>query len=274
MPIVASMYFVRFILLWVICLLPHAALTQSAETPVEVTPLAGWRVNATTHMAAFQVRLGDGWKTYWRAPGDAGIPPRIIWSETSNVHSATFIWPTPEVFYIAGTRSIGYHDGVTLPLELTVSDPGQDAVIAGTLELGVCEEICIPVSIPFELSLSASQNQRVATITAALVDQPLSAVEASMERPSCAIEPFDDGLRITAEFELPKGQLPETIVIEANDPDIWVSSPALTHEAGKVTAAAELLHLDGGAFALDRSALRFTVFGLGHAVDLHGCRPG
>ncbi len=63
----------------------------------------------------------------------------------------------------------------------------------------------------------------------------------------------------------------EVVVIEAGDPSVWVSEPGVQRQGGTLTAQARMIHVDGGAFAVDRSALRFTVLGDGRAVDITGC---
>ena len=46
----------------------------------------------------FQIRLAQGWKTYWRSPGDAGMPPQLDWSESQNLEDAEILWPAPKRF--------------------------------------------------------------------------------------------------------------------------------------------------------------------------------
>ena len=56
---------------------------------------------------AFQMQ--PGWKTYWRTPGDSGVPPRFDFSKSDNVEAVTVLWPAPMKFDDgAGGQSIGY----------------------------------------------------------------------------------------------------------------------------------------------------------------------
>jgi DsbC/DsbD-like thiol-disulfide interchange protein len=71
------------------------------------------------HMAAVELQLAPGWKTYWRSPGDAGIPPSFDWSGSENVKSVRLHWPAPEVFEANGMQTIGYHERLVLPVEIT-----------------------------------------------------------------------------------------------------------------------------------------------------------
>jgi len=75
--------------------------------------------------------LAPGWKTYWRAPGDGGIPPRFDWQGSENLGGAEFHWPVPQVFHENGLRSMGYYDSVVIPVEVSVPNAGAPARMRG-----------------------------------------------------------------------------------------------------------------------------------------------
>jgi DsbC/DsbD-like thiol-disulfide interchange protein len=262
----------RHLLVLPACLL--LALPVQAEMPpddlarLEVLP--GWRTGEGRHMAALRVTLAPGWKTYWRAPGAAGLPPLLDLSDSTGVTAAEPRWPVPEVFHFGGMRSIGYHDAVTIPLDLTLS--GGPARLAGEIEIGVCDEICVPVRLPFALDLPAA-GDRDPVIAAALVDRPMTAEEARAEA-TCAMASDGEGLALTVRLSMPPLGSDEAVVIEAADPGLWISEAAARREGAVLTATADALSRDGGAFALDRSGLRITVLAEGRAVDIQGCAAG
>ncbi len=259
-------------LMTALCLLAAPASAQTLDDIVRLDVLPGWRTADGTHVAGLQITLAPGWKTYWRAPGDAGIPPQIDFAASNNVGSARFIWPVPEVFDQSGMRSIGYTDGVVVPVELTPNAQGE-MTLTGMLDIGVCEEICIPVRLPFDLTLPA-QGQRDPVIVASLVNRPLTAAEASVTAATCAVSPNADGLTLTATLSMPQAGRIEEVVIEAGDPLVWVSEPDVARSGGQLTATVDMVHVSGGGFALDRSAVRVTVLGSDHAVDIQGCSAG
>ncbi|MEJ6478965.1 MAG: protein-disulfide reductase DsbD family protein, partial [Octadecabacter sp.] len=86
---------------------PAAADPMDGVAAFDILP--GWRTDRGTHMVAVRISLAPGWKTYWRAPGDAGIPPQFQWDGSQNINAAQFHWPIPEVMNQNGMRSIGYH---------------------------------------------------------------------------------------------------------------------------------------------------------------------
>lgn len=103
--------------------------------------LPGWRTAEGTHMTALRIRLDPGWKTYWRAPGEAGIPPRFDWSGSRNIASVRFHWPAPQVFRQNGMRALGYQGELILPIELVPSVPGGAITMRTEVELGICEDV-------------------------------------------------------------------------------------------------------------------------------------
>jgi suppressor for copper-sensitivity B len=101
------------------------------------------------------VELEKGWKTYWRSPGEGGIAPAITWQ--GNPPPATWFWPTPQRFDVAGISTQGYHQRVTLPIVLKGTVPQQ---LAGTLTLSTCSNVCILTDYPFKLDLTTPADPK------------------------------------------------------------------------------------------------------------------
>ncbi|MBF9030709.1 hypothetical protein HKCCE3408_09935 [Rhodobacterales bacterium HKCCE3408] len=246
---------------------PAPAQTPDLDDVVEVRLLPGWRRADGSHMAAIEIRLAPGWKTYWRSPGEGGIPPVLSISGAE----ARMHWPRPEVFLSAGLRTIGYHDDVIFPIEL---DLGAGAhPIEGRIDIGVCQDVCLPVSLPISATLQdgGSPDPR---IVAALADQPLSADEASAGAATCTIRPISDGMSVEARLPLPSTGGEETVVFEHPDPSIWISGATSSRDGGWLVARADLVPADASPFALNRSDLRITVLGTHDAVEFRGCTAG
>jgi len=270
---VRAMILRRLLLAVPLLLLPLVAAADSFAPPVTFEVLPGWRTAQGTHIAAFRFRLAPGWKTYWRAPGEAGIPPRVDWTGSENIATAGFRWPAPEVFDLNGMRSIGYHDGLVLPIELTLPDPSSNAELRGRIEIGVCEDICVPVAFDFAVTLPDG-GARDPLIVAALVDRPMTGAEAGMGPITCALSPSKDGLHVAASLPIADTGGREVVVIEAGNDDIWVSETTVTRTGGALAVGADMVHYSGGAFAIDRSAIRFTVLGRDRTVEVEGCSAG
>lgn len=102
-----------------------------------------------------QIKLAPGWKTYWRSPGDTGIPPQLDWSGSENLKSAKISWPLPEQFEAYGFSSWGYHDEVVFPIDIALQEVGNPLHLKLRVQLGICEDVCIPYAHDFTLSLDA-----------------------------------------------------------------------------------------------------------------------
>lgn len=125
---------------------PFAATANPYADNLSVRLIPGWEQRDGSHIAGLELRLKDGWKTYWRAPGDAGVPPIFSWQGSENVGRVTVMWPKPQVFWQNGMRSIGYSDRVILPLRV---DPSHDGAVHldGELQVGICSDICVPLLV-------------------------------------------------------------------------------------------------------------------------------
>ncbi|MEO1677578.1 MAG: protein-disulfide reductase DsbD domain-containing protein [Pseudomonadota bacterium] len=259
--------FCLFLALWG----PVAAFAQGVPSDVvRAEVLGGWQTERGTRMAALRLTLAPGWKTYWRAPGDAGIAPRFDWSGSRNLAGVSLHWPAPDVFDAFGMRTIGYADELVLPIEFRPRRAGAPIAVAAEMELGVCEDVCIPAELSFTADLSGA-GAPDPLIRTALAAGPVSARRAGVAAVACRFSPISDGMQLDAKIEMPALGGGEVAVVEAGNPSVWVSEPQVARSGGTLHLRADLVPAPGTALALDRSALRFTILGTGRAVDIRGC---
>ncbi len=266
--------------------LPSAALSAASGEPaaakvaekiegvhtIEILP--GWKEPGGNRIAALRIRLEPGWKTYWRAPGDAGIPPSLDWEGSRNIRALTIHWPRPQVTRSNGMRSVVYEGDVVLPLEITPEDPERPVLLRARVDLGLCKDICIPASARLDMEIAPAASAPDPAIRAALAARPMSAEEAGVRGVTCAAEPISDGLRVTARIEMPAAGGEEIALMEAPEPSIWVSEGETRREGGALIATAEMVPPENAPFALDRSGVRITVLGSERAVEIKGCDSG
>jgi DsbC/DsbD-like thiol-disulfide interchange protein len=243
---------------------PALATTQDDVLSAQILP--GWKQENGHHMAGISLQLAPNWKTYWRSPGAAGIPPLFNWSGSKNVKSVRVLWPSPQVFHTNGMQTIGYHDGVVLPLEVVAIDPSQPVSLRAQVDLGVCNEICMPAAVEMaaDLGMAAAPD---AAIKAALRRLPERVKAAKI---ACEVAPIADGLRLTAQIDLPQ-RGGETLVFELADSSIWVGEAVTARSGGRLTSAVDLVAGNGAPFALDRSGVLVTVLGGDGALEIAGC---
>lgn len=123
-----------------------------------------------------QIRLAPGWKTYWRDPGDAGLPPRLDWTGSRNVAAAEIAWPAPKRFTTFGFDSFGYAEEIVFPVTVKPQQPGQPVAARVAVEYMICAEICVPASA--ELALDLPAGPAASTAHAALIDEYLQRLPA------------------------------------------------------------------------------------------------
>jgi len=226
----------RFVL-GVFLVLPAGA-ASAVESPwanagkAEVRLVAGG-ANAPTR-AGVEIRMARGWHTYWRYPGDAGIPPRFDWSGSGNVALVEIRWPAPQRIPIeGGLESIGYSGDVLFPVHIRAADAAKPVTLRLKLDFGVCEKICIPASAKIALEIPPGGGKRHALLDAAEArvpaiaksgdNQKLGVISAKLEQskpPRALIEvaaPSGRPLDLFAEGPADQWALPLPELIEHKD---------------------------------------------------------
>src|SRR5215470_7652086 len=109
--------------------------------------------------AGIEIKLGPGWKTYWRYAGDSGVPPRFRFDRSENVADVAVLFPAPHGFAEEGDESIGYKDNVIFPLHVVPRDAGKPVVLRVDLDYAICLNVCVPVTAKAELALPGSGKE-------------------------------------------------------------------------------------------------------------------
>ena len=195
--------------------------------------------------AGIEIKLDPGWKTYWRDPGDSGLPPTLDFSGSGNVKSVTVLWPAPERFPDgAGGNSIGYLDHLILPLRIARQDAAQQASLQVKLGYDICSNMCVPVEANLTLALGGDGAEESA-IEKAEIRVPRRV--ALGPRQGLAIlsvrrEPGDAHDRVVVEVAAPEGA-PVDLFAEGPTPD-W-SLPLPEPTGGTGTTRQFTFDLDG-----------------------------
>ncbi len=129
--------------------------------------------------AGVEIKLKPGWHTYWRYPGDSGVPPRFDFSGSDNVATAQALYPAPHAIVDETGTTIGYKGGVIFPLRVVPRQKNKPATLRLKIDYAVCEKLCVPVEARTELTLPG---------TTGVSDSALVAAEASVPKPATAAE--------------------------------------------------------------------------------------
>jgi DsbC/DsbD-like thiol-disulfide interchange protein len=134
--------------------------------------LAGSRSGAVL-LGGIAIQLQPGWKTYWRTPGDSGVPPRFDFSKSENIEAVTILWPAPMKFDDgAGGHSLGYHDQIVLPLRIVAKNTDKPVTLRAAVNYAVCDKLCVPVEADVELAFTSVASTEDSALFAALDTVP------------------------------------------------------------------------------------------------------
>jgi DsbC/DsbD-like thiol-disulfide interchange protein len=205
--------------------------------------------SAKSYLAGIEITLGEGWKTYWRMPGDAGVPPNFDWVGSTNVASVEVRYPAPSRLHEPGAETIGYKNSVLFPVEIVPKDASRPVDLALTLEFGVCREICIPAEAKFSLALrpAGMSGSPSPTVLAALERVPRRSASRRADDPqlrsaTASLEGAAPRLAIEAHF--PRGSESADLFIEAPD-GLYVPLPKKLPNAADGAARPEADANDG-----------------------------
>jgi DsbC/DsbD-like thiol-disulfide interchange protein len=134
--------------------------------------LAGSRSGAVL-LGGIAFQLQPGWKTYWRTPGDSGVPPRFDFSKSENIEAVTVLWPAPTKFDDgAGGQSLGYHGQIVLPLRIVAKNADKPVTLRAEINYAVCAKLCIPVDANAVLPFTSVASTEDSALFAALDTVP------------------------------------------------------------------------------------------------------
>jgi suppressor for copper-sensitivity B len=132
---------------------PASQLFRTAQSSAEVMSAVEGTGDLATIPLALHIVLQPGWKTYWRSPGDAGYPPQLDVSGSTNVARAELMWPVPHRFQLFGLQTFGYGSEVAFPLMVTPQQAGAPISLKAKVRYLVCEQICVPQETTLTLDL-------------------------------------------------------------------------------------------------------------------------
>ena len=103
-------------------------------------------------LAGFEIRLAPGAITYWRDPGDSGLPPTFDFAGSDNVEAVEPLFPAPKRIKEAdGGQAFGYDGGVIFPLRVHPRDAAKPVTLALHADFAVCEKVCLPAKARLDL---------------------------------------------------------------------------------------------------------------------------
>jgi len=162
------------------CALVLAAIVASTPALAADPFASDWAVAAKSRArliadgaggAGIEIELAPGAITYWRDPGESGVPPTFDFSASQNVASAEVDFPAPtRIAEPDGTSANGYRERVVFPVRVTGAEAGRPSVLRLNASYAVCEKICLPARAALSLELPSGVSGSHAAALAAARD--------------------------------------------------------------------------------------------------------
>ena len=231
--------------------------------------LAGSR-SGSVLLGGIGIQLQPGWKTYWRTPGDSGVPPRFDFSKSDNVEAVTVLWPAPMKFDDgAGGVALGYKQQVVLPLRIVPKNADKPVTLRADINYAVCEKICIPVDAKAELVFASVASTEDSNLSDALNTVPKPANVGDPNPLTIRDVKREGKANVLVDVVAPTGK-DVSLFVEGPTPDWALPVPKLVegNPPGMKRFAFELDGLPSGA-SPDGAALKLTLVGGDKAYEFN-----
>lgn len=209
------------------------------------------------YLSALEITLDPGFLTYWRFPGEAGLPPEFDWSASKNVAAVEVLWPAPERIREADSIVYGFHKQVTIPLKVTPDDPARPVNLKLNLQYGVCKDICIPTNAVTTIELNGKGDNAV-LVQRAMRNLPKQ-VQIGADGPLAilSVKPRKEKAETLVTVRVPDGEHSELF---ADGPEGWIYT-ASEGSLGKAAHTMEfMVKLESRPAGTDQSPpMRLTV---------------
>lgn len=198
-------------------------------------------------VAGVEIATKPDWKTYWRNPGDAGVPPMFDWSKSVNVASADVRYPAPRRLVDKGGVTIGYLGGVVFPVMVKPTDPAKPVALRLSIDYGVCKDICVPAQAELNLDFTPGEVGPLPESLSAAVRQLPSA--RGSERPgdpvvkAATVELAATPPRLTLDVQVPEGTAADAVdafLVTDEGGFMPLPSPAERSSAGTLRLVVDL----------------------------------
>ena len=189
--------------------------SRSAHSSLRL--LDGGPAPGANRLGGIEISLAPDFKTYWRSPGDSGLPPNFDWSASINVRQVAVQWPVPIRFADGLGTSVGYAESVVLPVIVTPEDPARPIELRLKADYAVCSTLCIPGNANAELTIAPgapADAERRRRIEGFLARVPSSA-QAGDARPPAVLRASPAEKAVEIETLLPPSAATPDVFLEA-----------------------------------------------------------
>lgn len=202
-------------------------------------------------LAGLELDMPASTNTYWRIPGETGIPTEFDFSASSGVAEPVVHWPYPEIDHSRGYMDYAYYGPVVLPFEFEAGEGGTVLDVAVTL--GVCSDICVPATAKLTLPLDFAAPDTPQSIR---LDQAMAETPILWDQPGKPFGSVEAGFDGSLHLLSPDPSIdPASVIADVGDPSVLFETPQKSPDGALWT----LKPLGGGASKeLEGSSVQLT----------------
>jgi len=215
--------------------LAGATAWQEISPGVKARLISSDSVSNGETLAGLELDLPQGTNTYWRIPGESGIPTEFDFSGSSGIADPQVHWPFPQIETTAGYRDYVYRGPVVFPIALKTGG----GVLNASIMLGVCSDVCVPARASFSLPIQGGKTDPAQSLR---LDQAEATTPIAWDRPGdplVSVSASPDGLVLSG---LDPAVDAASLIADVGDPAILFETPQKSPDGSLWT-----LKLLGGA---------------------------
>ena len=231
----------------------------------------GWIEKDQKLIFGLKIDLNKNWKTYWRLPGNAGLKPLFTFDKSENVFAAKIMWPSPIIFGEDNLWSIGYKDSVLLPLEVTPIDTSKPIKLEIQADIGLCEDVCIPVTLNVSYFATPGQNQENYEILGAILSEPIKSDDIGFQSPQCIIKNGELIMEFNEKNVKTGIENIELFVIEVGSSVFYVNSQKAYVFDDRITVSTKNSVETELPGVISRERIKTTNIGSNQSLEFVGC---
>ncbi|MBI4922855.1 MAG: hypothetical protein HY834_14000 [Devosia nanyangense] len=171
-------------------------------------------------MIGLELDMPKSTETYWRIPGETGIPAEFDFTGSTGLTGAVVEWPYPEIDESRGYRNFVYHGHLVVPMRFAAE--GGSALLNVAVTLGICSDICVPAQARFSLPIAFGAQDPEQTLRLQMAEVTLPTDWDLPQEPFGRIAVAPEGVTIAG---IDPAIDPASVIADIGDPSALFSAP-------------------------------------------------
>jgi DsbC/DsbD-like thiol-disulfide interchange protein len=194
---------------------------QEVAPGVKLRLITSDKLDDGVTLAGLELDMPETTNTYWRIPGETGIPTELDFAASTGVSDPWMHWPYPQIDRSRGYLDYVYFGPTVLPFEVSADEAG--AILDIGVVMGICSEICVPVTAKFTLPLNFATPDTAQSIR---LDQAMAEAPILWDQPGHAFATVEAGLDGSLHLYGADPSIdPASVIADLDDPSILFETP-------------------------------------------------